>query len=183
MNKRFIAISLIILAAAVARLLPHAPNFTPIGAMALFAGAYISNKYLAFLFPLLAMLLSDALMGFNGWYFTEQTIMVYGTYMLITALGLTMQNNKSALRVGGMSVASSVIFFVTTNLFVWVGGFFHKPVLYSLDSVGLIQCYVSAIPFFDKTLLSDLFFNAILFGGFYLLQINIPSLKQEKVKA
>ncbi len=182
MNKRFITISALIFLAAISRILPHAPNFTPIGAMALFAGAYISNRFLAFVIPAFAMLLSDALMGFNGWFFAEQTIAVYGTFMLITALGLTMQKNKGAVRVAGMSIASSVLFFVITNLFVWMSGFSHKPELYALTSSGLMQCYTMAMPFFDRTLASDLFYNIILFGGFYLLQINIPSLKKEKVR-
>ena len=183
MNTRFIAISAIIFFAAISRLLPHAPNFTPIGAMALFAGAYISNRYLAFLIPILALLLSDALMGFNGWYFVEQTIAVYGTFMLITALGLLMQKNKGILKVAGLSIASSLVFFIITNLFVWIGGFIHKPELYSLTASGLAQCYAMAIPFFDRTLASDMFYNTVLFGGFYLLQINIPSLKTEKVRS
>jgi hypothetical protein len=183
MNKRFIVITSIVVLAAVSRLLPHAPNFTPVGAMALFAGAYISNRFLAFLIPALAMVLSDALMGFNGWYFAEQTVAVYGTYLLITALGLTLQQHKGAVRVGLMSLVSSVLFFVITNLFVWVGGFTHKPELYTLDASGLLNCYAAAIPFFDRTLASDLFYNAILFGGFYLLQLNIPALKTSNVQS
>jgi hypothetical protein len=183
MTKRIITISILVVAAAISRLLPHAPNFTPIGAMALFAGAYISNRYLAILMPLLAMLLSDALMGFRGWAFTEQIIAVYTTLGLIAILGSALHTHKSALRVGGASLASSVLFFITTNFAVWLGGFSHEPALYPLSSSGLAQCYVSAIPFFSNTLFGDLFFNAILFGGFYLLQVNIPSLKEEKVKA
>lgn len=180
MNKRLTAVILIVFAAALTRLFPHSPNFTPIGAMALFAGAYITNRWLAFGIPVLAMLLGDALMGFNGWAFPEQTIMVYLTYLLITLLGTSMQHNKGAMRVGGMSLASSVLFFVATNLFVWVGGFFHKPELYSLDMKGLTECYLAAIPFFDKTLVSDLFYNSVLFGGFYILQLNIPSMQEQK---
>ena len=183
MNKRFIIITSIVFLAAISRLLPHAPNFTPIGAMALFSGAYFTKKYWAFSIPLLALFFSDALMGFNGWYFVEQTIAVYGTFMLITALGLFMQKNKGVLRVFGLSIASSVLFFVITNLFVWIGGFIHQPELYPLNISGLMECYTMAIPFFDKTIASDLFYNTILFGGFYLLQINIPSLKTEKVRS
>ncbi|MFI5222447.1 MAG: DUF6580 family putative transport protein, partial [Bacteroidia bacterium] len=159
-----------------------APNFAPIGAIALFAGAYLSKRYLAFLVPVLAMLFSDALMGFDGWFYMTQTISVYAAFLLITALGLTMQKNKSIFRVAGMSLTSSVLFFVVTNLFVWAEGFVHHPELYPLNAAGLIQCYTAAIPFFDKTLAGDVFYNAILFGGFYLLQINIPTLRQEKVK-
>ena len=183
MNKRFTIITTIVFIAAVSRLLPHAPNFTPIGAMALFSGAYFTKKYWAFLVPMLALFLSDALMGFNGWYYTEQVVAVYGTFILITALGLFMQKNKGVLRVAGLSIASSILFFVITNLVVWISGFFHQPALYPLNTSGLMECYTMAIPFFDKTLAGDLFYNTVLFGGFYLLQINIPSLKTEKVRS
>lgn len=148
--------------------------------MALFAGAYISNRFLAFLIPAAAMLLADACMGFNGWYFTEQTVAVYFTYMLITALGFTLQNNKSALRVGAVSITSSVLFFVLTNFFTWTGGYFHTPQLYSMNMTGLMECYVAAIPFFRNTVLSDLVYNAVLFGGFYLLLVNVPALQKER---
>lgn len=183
MNKRLLILIAIVFVAAIARLLPHAPNFTPIGAMALFAGAYFSNRFLAFAMAFMAMLLSDALMGFSGWIFTEQIITVYLTFALITLLGTTLKNNKGALRIGGLSIASSVIFFVTTNFAVWLGGFNHTPVLYELNGTGLFQCYVSAIPFFSNTFFGDLFFNAVLFGGFYLLQLNVPALKEQRVRA
>jgi len=178
MNKRFSIIIAVVFVAALTRLLPHAPNFTPLAAMALFGGAYISNKYLAIIIPLLAMLLSDALMGFNGWAFTEQVIVVYGCFALIAVLGISLQQRKSAVRVAGASIGASVLFFVLTNFAVWVGGYFHTPALYPLNSSGLIECYVAAIPFFTNSLAGDLFYSAVLFGGFYLASINIPSLKK-----
>lgn len=182
MNKKLIAVSVIILLAAVSRLFPHAPNFTPLGAIALFAGAYIGNRFLAFLIPLCAMIVSDALMGFKGWAYPEQTITVYSTFLLITLLGFVLKNNKGILRVGATSVAASVLFFITTNFAVWLGGFFHTPALYPLNGTGLAECYVAAIPFFSNTLTGDLFYNLVLFGGFYLLQVNVPQLVTEKAK-
>lgn len=179
MNKKLLVISGLVLAAAVARLLPHAPNFTPLGAMALFAGAYIANRYMAVLIPILAMVVSDALMGFKGWAFPEQTITVYVTYALIVVLGMNMRNNKSVLRVGVSAVASSVLFFVVTNFTVWMSGFFNTPVLYPTNFTGLVECYVAAIPFYSNTLWADLCFSSLLFGGFYLLQVNAPKLVQE----
>lgn len=179
MNKKILVVSTFILIAAVARLLPHAPNFTPMGAMALFAGAYISNRFLSFLIPTIAMVISDALMGFQGWAYPEQTITVYITFLMITLLGSGMRNNKGILRVGLFSVSASVLFFVVTNFMVWVGGFYHTPALYTLDVSGLVQCYIAAIPFFSPTFAADLFYSALLFGSFYLLQINVPKLVQE----
>jgi hypothetical protein len=181
MNKRFLTITAIIFVAAICRYLPHLPNFTPLGAMALFAGAFVSNRFLAIALPLCAMLLSDAMMGFEGWAFAEQTIAVYATYALITLLGFGLTSNKSMLRVGSFSLASSVLFFLVTNLFTWVGGFFHQPALYPLTTSGLMECYVAGIPFFSHTVASDLLYSVVLFGGFYLLQINIPSLKEENI--
>lgn len=179
MNKKLLIISAFILIAAIARLLPHASNFTPIGAMALFAGAYIGNRFLSFIIPTVAMIISDALMGFSGWAYPEQTITVYITFLLITLLGSGMRNNKGILRVGLFSISASLLFFVVTNFMVWIGGFYHSPALYTLDLAGLVQCYVAGIPFLSPTLASDLMYNSILFGGFYLLQINLPKLVQE----
>lgn len=179
MNKKLLIIAAFILVASLVRLLPHAPNFTPIGAIALFAGAYIANRFLAFLLPLVAMVLSDAMMGFAGWNYTEQTITVYATFMLITWLGTNMRNNKSAVRVGASSVGASVLFFVTTNFMVWFSGFYHMPALYTMNFTGLVQCYVAAIPFFTPTVASDFVYSTLLFGSFYLVQVNIPKLVQE----
>lgn len=170
----------IVFVAAIMRLLPHTPNFSPIAAMALFGGAYITNKYLAVIVPLLAMLLSDALMGFNGWYFTEQIITVYGTFALIAVLGLTLQGNKSVIRIAGASISASVLFFLTTNFAVWLGGYFHTPALYPMNGQGLSLCYAGGLPFFQNSLAGDLFYNTLLFGGFYVASINIPMLQKAK---
>jgi hypothetical protein len=179
MNKKLLVISGIILAAAAARLLPHAPNFTPLGAMALFAGAYIANRALALIIPLAAMILSDAAMGFSGWDYPEQTIVVYSTFVLITFLGMNMRNNKSIVRIAGSSIAASVVFFVVTNFVVWMSGFFAVTPLYPTNFAGLVECYTLAVPFFNNTLSADLFYTAVLFGSFYLVQINAPKLVTE----
>lgn len=175
MNKKLLIISAFILIASLVRLLPHAPNFTPIGAMALFAGAFISNRILAFIIPIIALIISDALMGFAGWAYPSQIITVYVTFGLITLLGMTLKNNKNIFRVGATSLASSVLFFIITNFAVWAAGFY--PATYA----GFIDCYIQAIPFFKSTVAADLFYNAILFGSFYLLQVNVPQLVEERV--
>lgn len=179
MNKKLILVSALVLAAALIRLLPHAPNFTPIGAMALFAGALISNRLLAFLIPALAMVISDACLGFAGWRFAEQTIVVYGVFMLTTWLGMSLRNNQSVIKITGTSIAASVLFFVVTNFAVWFGGFYHTPALYTLDFMGLVNCFIAAIPFAGATFASDLVYSALLFGSFYLIRINVPSLVKE----
>ncbi|MBW7844827.1 MAG: hypothetical protein H3C45_04140 [Bacteroidia bacterium] len=178
MNKKLLVVSAIILVAATARLLPHAPNFTPIGAIALFAGAYISNRVLAFILPLIAMIFSDALLGFSGWNYPEQTIAVYASFVLITWMGMNMRENKSVLRIGVSSLGASILFFVLTNFIVWVSGFSTPTPLYTTDFAGLLTCYTMAIPFFGYTIGADLFYSMVLFGGYYLLQVNVPQLKE-----
>lgn len=180
MNKKQLTIISIIVLAALSRLLPHAPNFTPLTAIALFSGAWIANRWLSVFMPLLAMLLSDAIMGFNGWAFSEQTITVYGTFALISWASGSVLQQKSVLRIGGSALASSLFFFFTTNFAVWMGGYFHAPALYPMNMSGLMDCFVAAIPFFGNALAGDLFYSALLFGGFYLLSINIPALSAEK---
>ena len=58
-------IPLIIVLAAVTRLIPHPPNFTPIIAIGLFGGAYIQNRSLAILIPIGAMFISDLFLGLH----------------------------------------------------------------------------------------------------------------------
>jgi hypothetical protein len=78
--------------AAFSRLIPHAPNFTPVIAIALFSGAYLKKRY-AFLVPVAALLLSDLVLGF---YDLGSMAVVYGTILLIVAVGLILEKKISA---------------------------------------------------------------------------------------
>jgi len=176
MNKRIIAITAIIFTAALLRLIPHAPNFSPIGAIALFGGAYLSRKYLAYLIPFAALLLSDVFLGFYG----IGMLVTYGAFAVSILIGSQLKKNLTWYNVAFASVASSVSFFLITNLV-----FFYPSAagLYTHDFAGVIQCYAAGLPFFQNTFASDLVYNGILFGSFYLLNVNIPALNAEKLKA
>src|SRR5215470_11230111 len=110
MNARILTLLAAILAAAALRLVPHPPNFTPIGAMALFSGAYLGRRVVAFAAPLGALLLSDLVLGF---YHGQAT--VYFSVALIVMIGMAALTRVSAVRVGAAAIASSVLFFVITN--------------------------------------------------------------------
>jgi hypothetical protein len=180
MNKKYFILSAIILSAAFLRLLPHEPNFTPLGAIALFSGAYIANVYIALAMPILSMLLGDALLGFSGWAYPTQMLVVYGSFALVTLLGRgILQNNKNFLRVGGAAIASSLVFFFITNFAVWVNGFWGVA-FYPTTFAGLIECYVAGIPFYKTSLYADVVYTAVFFGGFYLARINVPALQSLK---
>ncbi|MGI8706220.1 MAG: DUF6580 family putative transport protein [Sphingomicrobium sp.] len=168
-NKaRLFALFLAIFAAAALRLLPHPPNFSPIAAMALFSGAFLPRQTLAFIAPLAALFLSDLVLGFY-----PEIVFVYLGVAATVLIGWVIARRKTMLRVGTAAVAGSVLFFGVTNFGVWLlsGG-------YPRTVEGLIACYVAAIPFFQNTLAGDLFFAALLFGGFALAERLVPNLRQ-----
>jgi len=166
-HTRVVALLSAILLAAALRLVPHPPNFTPIGAMALFSGAYLGRRAIAFAAPLGALLLSDLVLGF---YHGQAT--VYFSVALIAMLGMLALSRVSVLRIGTAAVASSVLFFVITNFGVWLFTDFYPRTL-----AGLEACYVAAIPFFQNTVAGDLFYATLLFGGFRVAELLAPKLR------
>jgi hypothetical protein len=173
-NKaRIIALLLAIVAAAAMRLLPHPPNFSPIAAMALFSGAYLPKRALAFVVPFGALILSDALLG--GFY--PGMNFVYLSFGLTVLIGWAVAKRKTVPMIGGAALASSVLFFVLTNFGMWLFSGF-----YPLTWEGLVACYVAAIPFFQNTVAGDLFFTALLFGGFALAERYVPALRPERAR-
>lgn len=159
--KRLITPAIFILIGAVARLVPHAPNFAPIGAMALFGGAYLSRKQ-AFTLPILAMIVSDFFIGFDN---IPMRITVYGSFLVMVAIGIWIKKRVSLGRVFVSSLAASTLFFVTTNFAVWAIG-----TMYPHSLAGLFQSYFFAIPFFGNTLLGDLIYSGLFFGGYEFLR-------------
>ena len=166
-NSRLIALLGAILTAAALRLVPHPPNFTPIGAMALFSGAYFGRRALALVAPLAALLLSDLALGF---YHGMPT--VYAATALIVVIGWLALGRVSPLRVGLAALGSSILFFVITNFGMWLFSGF-----YPLTPAGLQACYVAAIPFFQNTVAGDLFYATFIFGGFALAERLAPRLR------
>jgi len=167
-KTRFAVLLGMVLAAAASRLLPHPPNLTPIAAMALFGGAYFSDKRAAFLVTLAAMFLSDLVIGLH-----RGLPVVYGTFALIVCIGLWLRTRRTLLPVAGAALASSLLFFIVTNFAVWALGS-----LYPKTTQGLITCYLAAVPFFRNTLIGDAFYTAVLFGGFTLAERRFPVLRE-----
>jgi hypothetical protein len=164
MKPRAMLLVAMILGAAAMRLLPHPSNFTPIGALALFAGAHFDDKRFAFIVPLAAMFLSDILIGFHG-----QMPVIYGAFAVIVAMGFLLKEKKTALKVTGASLIAATFFFVVSNFAVWA-----SDRLYPITLQGLVTCYIAAIPFFQNWLAGTLFYAALLFGGFALAERKLP---------
>ena len=155
----------IVLAAASTRFLPHPPNFTAIGSLALFGGVYFSGKHLSWLIPFVTLLLTDIVLN-NFVYHTEFTWYSTGTYLafgLIYLIGRLLNGRISAQTVFAGSFTASMIFFLVTNIFCW-----QSMPIYSKDLTGVISCYAAALPYFWNTLAGDLTFSAVMFGTFYL---------------
>ena len=168
-NKtRLLVLVAAIFAAATMRLLPHPPNFSPIAAMALFSGAYLPRRWLAFAAPFGALLLSDLVLGFY-----PELIFVYLSVAATVLIGWLVSKRKTVLRIGAAAVASSVLFYLLTNFGVWLVVDFYPE-----TADGLLASYVAAIPFFQNTLAGDLFFSALLFGGFALAERAMPGLRE-----
>lgn len=167
--KKFFFIFLLLIAGLSfgARLLPHVPNFTPIGALALFVGAYASNpstrlgagKYWwSLLIPLLAMFLSDLFIGF---YDVKLMAVVYGSFLLYGVVGLAVSRHKTLFNVFLGSIGGAVIFYLTTNFAVWL---FGSELVYPHNVQGLLMSYTMALPFFKYTLFGDIFFTGVFLG-------------------
>jgi hypothetical protein len=154
----------------VARTLPNPLNFTPVAASALFAGAVLGRP-LAFVVPLAAMAISDCILGFDDW---RVTIFVYVGLAMPAALGLLTRGSWKPIRLVSLAALSSVFFFITSNFAVWM-----FSGIYARDIAGLVKCYIAALPFFQNTLMGDLFWTAVLFGGLWVTRLALGGRQAE----
>jgi len=166
-----IAIILVLIGASM-RLISHPPNFTPIAAIALFAGVYLSKRT-ALILPVLAMVISDI---FIGHYEISLMTVVYGSFLFYVLLGFWLKKNKKWYTIGGSAILGAVLFFLITNFAVWV----FTP-WYVKTFAGLIQCYFMALPFFKNTLLGDLFYVSVFFGIYELVRIWVRAWVRERL--
>jgi hypothetical protein len=151
------------------RLLPHVPGVWPFAASALFAGRMLRFPALAVMVPLVAVLLSNVTLAGDDW---RITLVVCLAITLPAFAGMVVRRWPGAVPVIAAMVLCSLIFFVTTNFAVWA-----FSGIYPLTLEGLTQCYIAALPFLDKTVLGDLFWTAVLFGGAWLAQ-RVPALSR-----
>ncbi|HEX4229798.1 MAG TPA: DUF6580 family putative transport protein [Bryobacteraceae bacterium] len=159
------ALTLTVLA-ALARLVPHPPNFAPIGAAALFGGARLRG-WQAYAVPLLAMLVTDPILNWMHGVHTlsVMTLVIYGCFLVNVVLGRAfLRKTNSIPRIATVAVLGSLQFFVITNFFVWLGA----RDIYPPTSSGLVACYIAAIPFFAWTVLGDLLYSGVLFTVYAL---------------
>lgn len=166
MNAKLLTLIAIIFAIAIFRVLPHPPNVSPVAAMALFGGAYLSDKRMAFIVPFAALLLSDLFIGLHN-----TMVFVYAGFAATVLMGFWLRKHKTISHIAAATIASTLVFFLLTNLGAWM-----TSGLYASNTAGLMQAYVAGIPFLQNSMLGNVFFSALLFGTYAALKRSIAVL-------
>ena len=169
LDIRFGVIAFIILIAAISRLLPHPPNVTPLSAMALFGAAHFSKRWQGIVVPLLAFWVSDLIINniiYSAYFptftlFSKDFYFVAGSLILMTVLSWVMLKVVKVKHIITTSLVGSIVFFIITNFGTWVNWS-----MYPMTPTGLMTCYAAGLPFLLNSLIGDLLWCAILFGGF-----------------
>lgn len=158
MPKRFWVVMVVL--GACARLVPHPWNFTPMMAIGLFAGSHARRVRGGVLATLLALALSDAVLGFYSgfWY-------VYSAALIPVFLGGLIRDRRGAGVIACAALASSLSFFFITNFMVWATGTMYPHTL-----AGLWTCFLAGLPFYRNQILGDAFYTVAIFGGYALIQ-------------
>lgn len=181
---RFSILILMIVLATFSRIIPHLPNFSPLGAIGLFGAAYFTKKWQAFIIPIAATWLSDLFINnvIYAQYYPEFTWFYsgfywqYGSYLIIIIAGLFILRKVNPARILAGALTSSLLFYLLSNFGVWASG-----TMYPKTITGLMSCYAAGLPFIQGTLLGDLFYSGVLFGTFALAQKQFPALQTKAV--
>jgi len=182
LNKSFnylVILAVLIALGVVGRLLPHPPNFTPMAAIALFAGFIFLKRYMAVIAVVVTMLLTDYFaFGYLAaeWFASKSMWVVYLALLFPVVFKNFLQKKLGLFRVAGAALASSTVFFIATNFAVWA----FSP-MYEKTLEGLVLCYTMAIPFFQNTVAGDLIWSGVIFGTYFLLRnySNLQIFKQK----
>ncbi len=176
----YLVILAVLIALGVAgRLLPHPPNFTPMAAIALFAGFIFIKRYMAVVAVISTMLLCDYF-AFGSlsvsWFGSKSMFVVYLALLFPIVFKNFLQKKLGVLRIFGAAIASSTVFFLATNFAVWA----FSP-MYEKTLEGLVLCYTMAIPFFQNTVAGDLIWSGVIFGTYLALRnySNLQIFKQK----
>ena len=186
LDTRFLIISGMILLAAISRFLPIAlpsmANFSPVGTMALFGGAYFAKKQWAFIVPMMALWLSNLIL--NNVFYTKYyptfsfgfELAVFVSFALVVVIGIVLLKRVNIVNLLTANILGTIGFFLISNFFVWAGG-----TMYPQTMEGLEMCFTMGLPFLKNTLLSNLLFSAVMFGTFEYFKIQVKELAVVRV--
>jgi hypothetical protein len=164
---RIVIVLCFIVFAAIARILPHPWNFTPVGAMALFSGAKLGRTWQAFLLPCSALFCGDLFVGFH-----RLMPIVYCSFCLSVCIGIAFRKRQALGPLSLATLLGAAQFFLITNFAFWAfeGAYPHS-------AAGLLACYVAGVPLFGNTLAGDACYAVLFFGSFALLEWYSPTLR------
>lgn len=168
MNNRILALISLIAVAMVTRFIPHAPNFTAVGAAALLGGALLRNPLKSMLIPVLTLFISDLILNnvvyasyYDSWvWLTPGFSLIYGGFILSVLIGRFMTKGFKIMPLIGAGLLSAVVFYLLTNAGSW-----QASPLYTKDFSGLMNAYVAGLPFLLNQVLGTLVYGAILFSA------------------
>lgn len=174
---------LIVISAALTRILPHAWNLAPVTAIAIVAAMYLPARE-ALLMTFVIRFISDLIIGFFAW---PLMIAVYASHFFGVVMGLWVRKSVTSSlppslklrrtsrvpsplperegvrsgiwpRVIIAPVFSSIVFFLVTNF-----AFLYPT--YTHDLSGIISAYVNGLPFLRGTLSGDVLYTSALVGS------------------
>ncbi|WP_435007787.1 DUF6580 family putative transport protein [Tundrisphaera lichenicola] len=184
-RPRFWFLATLTVLAAVSRVLPHPPNFTPTMAIALFGAATFGSFRSAILVSFGALLASDAILQLTyqlGWQpsrgFYQGQWVVYSCVAATMLIGASLRNRRNVATIGAAALASSLLFFVATNFAVWASD--DLGTYYPRTMAGLVLCYEAALPFFRNSLAGDACFTLALFGSLALAEARFPAVRSAR---
>ena len=158
-SQHTVVLAVLLVLVSLSRFLPHPPNFSPVIAISVLSVACFKQRWLQFGFPLLIMVLTDAVLGFH-----RLIPVVYGSLILAGLSGVILKKRPTWLNALGVSLLSSCIFFIVTNAGVW-----WMSDMYSASVSGLLACYVAAIPFLHNSLLATM---GLVMGVYVLVRVS-----------
>jgi hypothetical protein len=166
----------IILLAALSRLIPFQYNFSPVAAIALFGGAYLSRRMAVFI-PILSLLIGDVIMAltkgeaYSSYFSSGQFVPIYLCIIAMALIGGGyLKKHPSAVPVLATAAVSSLFFFLITNLTYW-----YQAALYPMNFQGLMTSYAAGLEFYKWTFAGHVVYTSILFGGYHLLTLTRPN--------
>ena len=168
-----------IIFASEAKMTPLA-TLTPLGAMALFGGAYFSDKWKAVLFPLITLWLSDIILNRYVYYNDQQWRILYegfywtyGSFALIALAGKWIIKKANIKNIVVASFVAVLIHWIGTS----PGCFMVANSDYPYTVQGYLTSLVVAIPYEQNFLFGTLIYSGIFFGGFEWLQRRYTALR------
>lgn len=174
MKKKFLICSALLVIGIIGRVIPHPPNFTPIGGIIIFSMLSLENRFLKFFIPILVFWVSDLIINnitlpltYPQYYQGFQLFGNWSIYLALFSIMLGLKlflNNRKKYLIPRSSLIAATLFFLITNFGVWLGSSFYPPTF-----SGFLICLGAGVPFFGNNLLSTLIYSYVLIMGYDLI--------------